>query len=151
MSPGSVAQALQDKLRQPFVVESRPGASSKVGTAYVARAKPDGYTLLLFSGSYLVNPSTYKDLPYDTLKDFETITACWARTPMFWSPTRSLPRAISKRADQSWPSHSAASSHTGRPGFGGPLHLAAELFKSAAKVDIVHVPYKGTSAMFPTW
>ena len=69
----SVAQALQEKLRQPFVVDYRQGANSRIGTAYVAKSKPDGYTLLLFSGSFMVNPSTQKDLPYDTLKDFEPV------------------------------------------------------------------------------
>lgn len=143
----SVAQALQDKLRQPFVVESRPGASSKVGTAYVARAKPDGYTLLLFSGSYLVNPSTYKDLPYDTLKDFETISMLGENANVLVANPKLAANNVQEliKLAQSQPGKLTY----GSAGFGGPLHLAAELFKSAAKVDIVHVPYKGTSAMFP--
>jgi tripartite-type tricarboxylate transporter receptor subunit TctC len=142
----SVAQALQEKLRAPFVVESRPGASSKVGTAYVARSRPDGYTLLLFSGSYLVNPSTYKDLTYDTLKDFEPIgmlgenaNALVVNPKVAGTLDELIKRAKSEPGKLTY----------GSAGVGGPLHLAAELFKNAAKVDIVHVPYKGTSAMFP--
>jgi tripartite-type tricarboxylate transporter receptor subunit TctC len=142
----SVAQALQEKLRQPFVVESRPGASSKIGTAYVARSRPDGYTLLLFSGSYLVNPSTYKDLTYDTLKDFEPIGMLGENANVLVVNPKvagNLDELI-KRAKSS-----PGKLTYGSAGTGGPLHLAAELFKNAAKVDIVHVPYKGTSAMFP--
>jgi tripartite-type tricarboxylate transporter receptor subunit TctC len=143
----SIAQALQEKLRQPFVVESRPGASSKIGTAYVARSRPDGYTLLLFSGSYLVNPSTYKDLPYDTLKDFETIGMLGENANVLVVNPKlgagNLQELI--KLAQSSPGKLTY----GSAGTGGPLHLAAELFKNAAKVDIVHVPYKGTSAMFP--
>jgi tripartite-type tricarboxylate transporter receptor subunit TctC len=142
----SVAAALQEKLRQPFVVESRPGASSKVGTAYVARSRPDGYTLLLFSGSYLVNPSTYKDLTYDTLKDFEPIGMGENANVLVVNPklgAGNLEELI-KLAKSS-----PGKLTYGSAGTGGPLHLAAELFKNAAKVDIVHVPYKGTSAMFP--
>jgi tripartite-type tricarboxylate transporter receptor subunit TctC len=142
----SIAQALQEKLRAPFVVESRPGASSKVGTAYVARSRPDGYTLLLFSGSYLVNPSTYKDLTYDTLKDFEPIgmlgenaNALVVNPKVAGTLDELIKRAKSEPGKLTY----------GSSGVGGPLHLAAELFKNAAKVDIVHVPYKGTSAMFP--
>ena len=143
----SVAQALQEKLRQPFVVESRPGASAKVGTAYVARSRPDGYTLLLFSGSHLVNPSTFKDLSYDTLKDFEPIGMLGENANVLVVNPKlgagNLEELI--KLAKSRPGKLTY----GSAGTGGPLHLAAELFKNAAKVDIVHVPYKGTSAMFP--
>ena len=143
----SVAQALQEKFGEPFVVESRPGASSTVGTAYVARSKPDGYTLLLFSGSLLVNPSTYKGLSYDTLKDFEPVGMLGENANVLVAN----PKLAANNLDQLI---KLAKAHPGKltygsAGFGGPLHLAAELFKNAANVDIVHVPYKGTSAMFP--
>ena len=143
----SVAQALQEKLGQPFVVESRPGASSTVGTAYVARSKPDGYTLLLFSGSLLVNPSTYKGLSYDTLRDFEPVGMLGENANVLVAN----PKVAANNLDELI---KLAKAHPGKltygsAGFGGPLHLAAELFKNAANVDIVHVPYKGTSAMFP--
>src|SRR5262249_44497690 len=68
-----VAQALQQKLGQPFVVDYRQGANSQIATQYVGKSRPDGYTLLLFSGSLMVNPSTQKRLPYDTLKDFKPV------------------------------------------------------------------------------
>jgi tripartite-type tricarboxylate transporter receptor subunit TctC len=143
----SVAQALQETLRQPFVVESRPGASSKIGTAYVARSRPDGYTLLLFSGSYLVNPSTYRDLPYDTLKDFAPIGMLGENANVLVVNPK-LGAASLKELIELAKSRPGQLTY-GSAGAGGPLHLAAELFKIAAGVDIVHVPYKGTSAMFP--
>ncbi len=143
----SIAQALQEKFHQPFVVEARPGASSTVGTAYVARSKPDGYTLLLFSGSLLVNPSTYKGLSYDTLKDFEPVGMLGENANVLVANPKLAANNLAELIK-------LAKAHPGKltygsAGFGGPLHLAAELFKNAANVDIVHVPYKGTSAMFP--
>jgi len=143
----SAAQALQEKFGQPFVVESRPGASSTVGTAYVARAKPDGYTLLLFSGSFLVNPSTYKGLPYDSLKDFEPVGMLGENANVLVVNPKLGANNLNDliKLAKSRPGKLTY----GSAGFGGPLHLAAELFKNAANVDIVHVPYKGTSAMFP--
>lgn len=138
-------QALQEKLKQPFVIDFRPGANSRLGTAFVARAKPDGYTLLLFSGSLMVNPSTQKDLPYDTVNDLEPVGMLGENANVLVvSPKLGVTAlqdliALSKSRRLKY----------GSSGAGGPLHLAAELFKSAAAIDIVHVPYKGTGAMFP--
>jgi tripartite-type tricarboxylate transporter receptor subunit TctC len=143
----NVAQALHDKLGQPFVVDYRQGGNSRIATQYVARAKPDGYTLLLFSGSFMVNPSTYKDLPYDTLKDFAPVSMLGENANVLVvSPklgvgnlkelidvAKSRPRGLSY----------------GSAGVGGPLHLATELFRNAAKLEMVHVPYRGTGALFP--
>jgi tripartite-type tricarboxylate transporter receptor subunit TctC len=142
-----VAQALQEKLRQPFVVDYRQGANSKIATAYVEKSRPDGYTLLLFSGSFLVNPSTQKDLPYDTLKDFKPVGMLGENANVLVvSPklgVNSLQELI--KLAKSRPGKLTY----GSSGAGGPLHLAAELFKDAAKVDMLHVPYRGTGAMFP--
>lgn len=138
-------QALQEKLKQPFVIDFRPGANSRLGTAFVSRAKPDGYTLLLFSGSLMVNPSTQKDLPYDTVNDLEPVGMLGENANVLVvSPKLGVTSlhdliALSKSRRLKY----------GSSGTGGPLHLAAELFKSAAAVDLVHVPYKGTGAMFP--
>jgi tripartite-type tricarboxylate transporter receptor subunit TctC len=138
-------QALQERFKQPFVIDFRPGANGRVGTSFVARSKPDGYTLLLFSGSLVVNPSTQKNLPYDTVKDFEPVGMLGENTNVLVvSPklgTKTLQELISLSKSRRL--------KYGSSGTGGPLHLAAELFKNAAGVDIVHVPYKGTGAMFP--
>jgi tripartite-type tricarboxylate transporter receptor subunit TctC len=142
-----VAQALQQKLHQPFVVDYRQGGNSQIATAYVGKSKPDGYTLLLFSGSFLVNPSTQKNLPYDTLKDFKPVGMLGENANVLVvSPklgVNSLQELI--KLAKSRPGKLTY----GSSGAGGPLHLAAELFKDAAKVDMLHVPYRGTGAMFP--
>ena len=142
-----VGQALQEKLRQPFVVDFRAGANSRVGSAYVAKSKPDGYTLLLFSGSLMVNPSTQKNLPYDTLKDFIPVGMLGENANVL---------VVSRKLGVNNLEELIALSKVrqgklkyGSSGIGGPLHLAAELFKITAKVEMVHVPYKGTGAMFP--
>src|SRR5687767_10509479 len=75
-----VAQQLTERLGQPIVVDNKPGASGNLGTAEVARAKPDGYTLLLSSGPFSINPSLYRSLPFDTLRDFAPVTQI-AATP----------------------------------------------------------------------
>ncbi len=142
-----VAQALQEKLRQPFVVDYRQGANSRIGTAFVAKSKPDGHTLLLFSGSFMVNPSTQKDLPYDTLKDFEPVGMLGENANVL---VVSPKLGVNNLHDLIKLAKSRPGKLTyGSAGAGGPLHLAAELFKNAAKVDIVHVPYRGTGVMFP--
>ena len=142
-----IAQALQEKLGQPFIVDYRQGANSRIGTAYVAKSRPDGYTLLLFSGSLMVNPSTQKDLPYDTLKDFKPVG-------MLGENANVLVVNPKLGANNLKEFIALAKSRPGKltygsAGAGGPLHLAAELFKDAAKVDILHVPYRGTGVMFP--
>jgi tripartite-type tricarboxylate transporter receptor subunit TctC len=143
----NVAQALQEKLGQPFVVDYRQGGNSRIATQYVARAKPDGYTLLLFSGSFMVNPSTYKDLPYDTLKDFVPVSMLGENANVL---VVSPKLGVSSLRDliEVAKSRSRGLSY-GSAGVGGPLHLATELFKNATKLEMVHVPYRGTGAMFP--
>ena len=142
-----VAQALQEKLRQPFVIDYRQGGNSQIATAYVGKSRPDGQTLLLFSGSFLVNPSTQKNLAYDTLKDFKPVGMLGENANvLIVSPklgVNSLQDLI--KLAKSRPGKLTY----GSAGAGGPLHLAAELFKDAAKVDMLHVPYRGTGAMFP--
>src|SRR5262245_16308227 len=142
-----IAQALQEKLGQPFVVDYRQGANSQIATAYVGKSRPDVQTLLLFSGSLMVNPSTYKKLPYDTLKDFKPVGMLGENdNVLIVSPklrVNSLQELI--KLSKARPGKLTY----GSSGAGGPLHLAAELFKDAAKVDMLHVPYRGTGAMFP--
>jgi tripartite-type tricarboxylate transporter receptor subunit TctC len=142
-----VAMALQEKLQQPFIVDYRQGANSRIATAYVAKSRPDGYTLLLFSGSLLINPSTQKDLPYDTLKDFKPVGMLGENANVLVVNPKlgvnSLQELIALAKSR------PGKLTYGSAGAGGPLHLAAELFKDAAKVDMLHVPYRGTGVMFP--
>jgi tripartite-type tricarboxylate transporter receptor subunit TctC len=142
-----IAQALQEKLGQPFVVDYRQGANSRIGSQYVAKAKPDGYTLLLFSGSLMVNPSTQKDLPYDTLKDFIPVGMLGENANVL---VVSQKVGVNSLQDLIKLAKSRPGKLTyGSSGAGGPLHLAAELFEDVADVDMLHVPYRGTGAMFP--
>jgi tripartite-type tricarboxylate transporter receptor subunit TctC len=142
-----VAQALQQKLQQPFVVDYRQGANSQIATAYVGKSKPDGYTLLLFSGSFLVNPSTQKKLPYDTLKDFKPVGMLGENANVL---VVSPKLGVNSLQELMKLANSRPGKLTyGSSGAGGPLHLAAELFKDVAKVDMLHIPYRGTGVMFP--
>ena len=142
-----VAQGLQEKLGRPFVVDYRTGANSRIGTEFVVRSKPDGYTLLLFSGSLMVNPSTQKKLPYDTLKDLKPVSMLGENDNVLIVSQKLGVKNLQEliKLAKSRPGKLTY----GSSGAGGPLHLAAELFKDAAKVDMLHVPYRGTGAMYP--
>ncbi len=137
-----LARKLTEVHGQPFVVENRPGAGSVIGADLVAKAAPDGYTLLLAVNGLAANHTLYKKLPYNTLRDFAPIILA-AATPNILVVHPSLPVhsarefvALAKaRPDQI----TYASS-----GSGSAAYLAAELFKLATGVRLVHVPYKGT-------
>lgn len=140
-----VAQRLSEALGQQFVVENRAsGAAGTAGSAYVAKVAPDGYTLLMANmSSHNVAPHLYRKMPYDALRDFAPVHL-GARTPQVMVihpslPVRSLKGLIALA--RSRPGQIAFSSS----GSGSSLHLAGELFKSLAKVDMMHVPYKGAS------
>src|SRR5436190_7479610 len=141
-----VARQLAPKLTQllgaQFVVENRPGANATIGTEYVAKAAPDGYTIMLGSSSPLViSPFTYPNLPYDTLRDLAGITTV-ASTPEIVAvhpslPARNLKDLVALAKAQPGQLTFASSGNGGLP------HLAIELFKNLGKVNVLHVPYKG--------
>lgn len=141
-----VARQMAPKLTQllgaQVVVENRPGANATIGTEFVARSAPDGYTLTLASASPLaISLFTYPNIPYDTLRDFAGITTV-ASTPELLAihpslPARSLKELIALARSQPGKLNFASSGNGGLP------HLAIELFKNLGKVNIVHVPYKG--------
>jgi tripartite-type tricarboxylate transporter receptor subunit TctC len=140
------AQKLNERLGQPFIVENRPGAGGIVGTEMVARAKPDGHTLVVVSGSHTINPSLHKTLPYDSLRDFAPVTKLVAG-PALLVVHPSVPahdvRELIALAKTKPGTLSFASS-----GNGSPPHLAGELFKWMAGVDMVHIPYKGNGPAY---
>ena len=138
-----IGQNLGATWGQPFVIENRAGAGASIGTDYVSRAAPDGYTLLMASPSHSINASLYKNLSFDPQKDF-TGVALAASGPLVLVVTAANPvnsvKEFILRAREKPGSINYASA-----GAGSSPHLAGELFKLMAKVDLVHVAYKGTA------
>ncbi len=138
-----LAQRLQDILGQNFVVDNRPGAGSVIGTDLVAKAPPDGYTLLVMSNTQTVNESLIPNKPYALMRDFVGVAPInYSDLVLVANPGAGLNSIadLIKRAKADPDKLNYASS-----GPGTPYHMAGELFKSMAKVSIVHVPYKGSA------
>lgn len=145
-----VAQKLSEMWGQPVVPENRAGAGGSIGSAVVAKAKPDGYTMLVNSNAHTVNPAIYAKLPYDTLKDFTDI-----------APLAIQPNVLTVRPDGPYKTVrdlvNAAKAkpgalNIGHAGIGSGTHLTTEKFIAATGIKIVQVPFKGTpeviTAMF---
>jgi tripartite-type tricarboxylate transporter receptor subunit TctC len=137
-----MAQQLQTQLGQSVIVENRPAANGTVGTEAVAKSAPDGYTLLITSASFAVNPSVYRKLPYDVLADFEPISSIGGGPGYILAVHPSVP-ASSLRELIALARDPISKLSYGSPGVGNTLHLAGELFKVRAGVQIEHVPYRG--------
>jgi tripartite-type tricarboxylate transporter receptor subunit TctC len=140
-----VAQKLTENLGQQFVVENRPGAGGNIGTALVARAPRDGYTLMLtVNSAHTTNPALYKNPGFDPIKDFEAITPVatsaylLVANPAF--PAKNLKELIDLAKAK--PGEIAYAS----AGNGTPNHLLGEMLKTQAGINLLHIPYKGASA-----
>jgi tripartite-type tricarboxylate transporter receptor subunit TctC len=138
-----ITRKMEDILKQPFVIENRAGAGGSIAGAAVARAVPDGYTVLLATGSLLaINISLYKNLGYDPEKDFEPITMVGTQTNVLYVhpslPAKSLGELIA------YAKANPGKLSFGSGGNGTPAHLAGELLKIEAKIDVTHVPFRGT-------
>src|SRR5919201_844499 len=137
-----IATKLQDALSQPFVIEDRPGGGSIVGTEVVAKSAPDGYTLLVMSNTHTVNETLIPKKPFDLMKDFAPITGINSSDLlMVINPSvqaNNLKEFIALAKSKPGVLNYASS------GPGTPYHMAGELFKYMAGVDIVHVPHKGS-------
>jgi tripartite-type tricarboxylate transporter receptor subunit TctC len=134
---------LQEALGQPFIVDDRPGAGSIIGTDAVAKSAPDGYTLLLMSNTHTVNESLVTNKPYALLRDFVPVAPINFSDLVFVVHPSVAANGVAdliRLAKASPGKLNYASS-----GPGTPYHMAGELFKAMAGVDIVHVPYKGSS------
>ncbi len=138
-----MGQQLQASLGQNFIVENKPGAGSIIGTDFVAKATPDGYTLLMMSNAQTVNESLVAKKPYTLLKDFVGIAPInYSDLLLVVHPSvaaRNLSELIALAKAQPGKLNYASS------GTGTPYHMAGELFKAMAGIDITHVPYKGSS------
>jgi tripartite-type tricarboxylate transporter receptor subunit TctC len=139
-----ISQQLVAQTGQSFVVENRAGADGVLGAQSVAEAPPDGYTLLVTSSSFVVNPSFHKKLPFDVIRDFEPVSNVAATEAYILGVNPQLPaRTVQELVALA----KAPGNHIsfGSPGVGNGLHLAAELFKSLTGAQMVHVPYRGAA------
>ena len=137
----AVGQELTKRIGQTVLVENRTGAGGNVGSEAVAKAAPDGYTLLMASPANTINPSLYTRMPYDPMRDLVPIVLIGS-VPTVLIANRSLPVQNVKQLVALAKSQPGALTY-GSGGSGTTEHLAGEMFKSIARVDILHVPYKG--------
>lgn len=136
-----IGPKMGEALGQSIVIENRAGASGQIGAAAVAKAAPDGYTLMLDASSFAVNPSLYPRLPYNSAKDFQPIGVVALFPNVVLVNANFAPRNIQELTAAARKAKDAVSYASS--GNGSAQHLAGALFESAAKVDMVHVPYKG--------
>jgi tripartite-type tricarboxylate transporter receptor subunit TctC len=138
-----ITKKMEQILKQPLVIENRAGAGGSIAGTAVARAAPDGYTVLLATGSLLaINVSLYKNLGYDPEKDFEPITMVGTQTNVLYThptlPAQTLGELIT------YAKANPGKLSFGSGGNGTPAHLAGEMLKIEAKIDMTHVPFRGT-------
>ena len=136
-----VAQRLSEALGQPVIVENRPGADGVIASDYVSKAAPDGHTIGYVSAGHTMNPAFRKKLPYHPLNDFSPVSLVATGTQVLVVnpslPVQNVKELVTLARVRPGQINFASA------GAGGPMHLAAELLKSMAHINIVHVPYKG--------
>ena len=138
-----IAQRLQETLGQNFIIDNRPGGGSVIGTDAVAKAVPDGYTLLLMSNTHTVNESLIPNKPFQLMRDFAPIAPI-NYSDLVLVTKAGLPFATLEgliKEAKAWPGRMSYASS----GPGTPYHMAGELFKAMAGIDLVHIPYKGSA------
>ncbi len=143
----TVGQKMSENWGQPVVVDNRPGAGGMIASEMLTRATPDGHTLIMVSIGHAAHVSLYSKLPYDTLKDFAGVTLV-ADVPIVLViapnvPAKSVPDLIALAKSK------PGQYNFGSVGVGSGSHLAAEMFKSIAGIDIVHIPFKMLGDVFP--
>jgi tripartite-type tricarboxylate transporter receptor subunit TctC len=141
-----LAQAMSALLKQSVVVENKASATGQIGAGEVAKAAPDGYTLLISSAAFATTPSFVARLPYDIFKDFEPITIVASTPQLLVVPTGSRAGSF---ADVVRMAQGGQPLNFALPGSSGIQRLATELLMATAKVNITRVPYKGAGAAFP--
>ncbi len=138
-----VGVKMQERWGQPVIVDSKAGTGGNIGTDFVAKSPPDGYTLLINNGTLTTNPSFFAKMPFDVEKDLAPISMI-AMQQFYLVVDNSLP-VRNMRELIAYAKANPGKVFYATPGGGTPQHLAGELLKSMAGVDIVHVPYKGQS------
>ena len=136
---------LSERVGQPVLIEHRPGAGGNLGADAVAKAPPDGYTVLLTVNGIASSPSLYRTLPFDPLKAFEPVTQIAASQFVLTGSPRLQVATILELIALA--KASPGSLNYGSSGVGAPLHLQAEMFKHGAGLDIAHIPYRGDAPM----
>ena len=137
-----IAAQLQAQLGQPFVVENQAGANGIVGATTVAKAAPDGYTLLVYSSGFVINPYVHKSLPYDTEKDFVPVTNLVTNGGLFFAVANSVP-VKSMQEFLEYAKKPGVNLAYSTPGIGNTWHLAMEVFGVKTGIKMTHIPYKG--------
>jgi tripartite-type tricarboxylate transporter receptor subunit TctC len=140
-----IGQWLSERLGQQFVIENRPGASANIATEVVARAAPDGYTLLIILGGNAINATLFEKLNFNFLRDIAPVASV-IDTPLVMEvnpsvPVHTVPEFIA------YANGNPGKVNMGTPGVGTPPHVAGELFKMMTGVNMLHVPYRGTAPM----
>ena len=143
----SLAEKMTATLGQPVVVENKPGASNNLGTDFVAKSPPDGYTLVIVASSHATNKHMFKTLPYDPVKDFEPVVYTHI-VPLLLAVHPSV-GAKNVQELVAWIKTNPDKANYASSGPGSSLHMAAELFMSMSKTKMQQIPYKGSSAAHP--
>jgi tripartite-type tricarboxylate transporter receptor subunit TctC len=137
-----IAQKLSETLGQSFIVDNRPGAGSMLGIELAAKSPPDGYTLIMVSPEFAVNPSLQKKVPYDAVRDFAPVAQ--VVYSQYFLSVRNSAVANSIGELVAYAKANPRQLNYASSGNGSANHLAGELFKTMASVDLIHVPYKGS-------
>jgi tripartite-type tricarboxylate transporter receptor subunit TctC len=144
-----LAEALQTKLGQPFVVENRPGAGGNIGADALAKSTPDGYTMgSLTLGAWHINQFLYARLPYDPQRDFQPISMHWELPNVFVVASQHVP-ATTLQEFIAWARGRRGGISYGSPGVGTTPHLSGALFTTRLNLDAVHVPFRGAAQTIP--
>lgn len=140
-----IGAKLSELVNQPVVIDNRPGAGGNIGADVVAKAAPDGYTILLHTSAMASIGSLYRKLPFDPVKDFAPVTMVISTQFVVGGSPKNPATSVRELVAQA--KASPGKLNYGSSGLGSSLHLFAEMFKDAAGVDIVHVPYRGDAPM----
>ena len=139
-----VGQKVSESVKQPVIVDNKPGAGGNIGADAVAKSAPDGYTILMGAvATHAINPALYASIPYDPVRDFEPVTQL-ASTPNVLIVNPSVP-ASNVREFIAYAKANPGKLNFGSGSTGSAGHLAGELFKTLAGIDMTHVPYKGAA------
>src|SRR5262245_5055811 len=142
-----ISDRLADRLGSPIVVDNRPGANAQIGSAIVARADPDGRTLLITGAGHAISPALEQKLPYDTERDYAPVGRVGGGPYLL--VIHPAVTAHNLKEFVAWVKARPGQVNYASAGVGNPTHLAAELFNYAAGIDLRHIPYKGGAAVLP--